>query len=1032
MMWSLSCSSLTCPELGLQRPFKQFNNNEFFPECWENVQPSFTLQMRNDKRCRIMGDSRQLVKQTQCSLTGIEHLVIIVHGWTGSVKNAVWVADMVQKILRADQQQNLGIMAVDWKKGANFDWKSLLKGKVTGPYLQAAANTRYVGVAIKRIVEQMDPGVTIHCIGHSLGAHVCGFLGQAVKEDTKYGKPILERITGLDPAGPYFFHNFFDDFQNVQDGQRLDSGDASQVDILHTDQLLGSMTIMGRTDFYIGSSQSSYGTSQACCWHPMCDHSRAHLLFLHSLKEPKLRLPVSSCTLSDQHLTGCQELEHPPQVGYFYNGSHPGVNGVIFASAEVAKSVTEEDCLNGLGIVAGVTTACSKIGAYLCPWTLGIGCIVSAICEGVETGVVTDAKSACQACAQGRGSLEAMSYLQEGQEDILNLVNKVNDGIFQIHEKLDKITTQLDRIEIIVQYTTPKRNYREIKRLFKYIKKDPETGLVVSDNNLENFLTLAMSLDAGLDRTLFQLFDLMNGIKGDPLLSNSIFTRYPEFCETEKFAYLWGMITDCILMESIAFSMSAGQGRRELRLEQIQENLIKISEQYVEDCGCTRLEPTHVPSRHNMTKLSNINFQISCGDSMASSCQACSGEQMLVPAPPNLSSMMTKSPLSKNSGEEHNCAGECVWNEGSCRVKNDKVQLLGNESALEIEKLSALYKILPFSVTSDLVENIEDIPLETIQQVLQLNDKEYPGSGDKAALFHGRKFCRKINQGILISGGDGAETSVEVYYPGAGGCVLPSLPDRREGHTSDGTTLCGGGYTRTTCTTFSSGQWVTSHALAEERYYHTSWNNKEEGKIILMGGWYSGRTTEAITEGENDGVTGFTLKYNTQAACAISDEKTNTVIITGGDYTKRTVSRYGSAGHIEDLPSLNQGRRYHGCGAYTDDSGEQVFLVAGGGRYEKGGFSSELITLSSTEVLTRTSSAWVMVNNLPRKMRGVRGVTLGNTLYMTGGKDDGDNYRAEIFKWTGQHWVEVGKMKKARAYHAVSTIRLDKIKDFCT
>jgi len=389
--------------------------------------------------------------------------------------------------------------------------------------------------------------------------------------------------------------------------------------------------------------------------------------------------------------------------------------------------------------------------------------------------------------------------------------------------------------------------------------------------------------------------------------------------------------------------------------------------------------------------------------------------------------MMTKSPLSKNSGEEHNCAGECVWNEGSCRVKNDKVQLLGNESALEIEKLSALYKILPFSVTSDLVENIEDIPLETIQQVLQLNDKEYPGSGDKAALFHGRKFCRKISQGILISGGVDTYTSVEVYSPGAGGCVLPSLPDERGGHSSDGASLCGG-YTRTTCITFSSGQWVTSHALAEKRAEHTTWNNKEEGKIILMGGWGSGdRTTETITEGENNGVTGFPMKYNTREACAITDETTNTVIITGGTNTKRTVSRYGSAGHIEDLPSLNQGRYHHGCGAYTDDSGEQVFLVAGGGRREQGWY----IRLTSTEVLTRTSSAWESVNNLPRKIAGVRGVTLGNTLYMTGG-DDGDNNRAEIFKWTGHQWVEVGKMKKARAYHAVSTIRLDKIKDFCT
>ena len=57
---------------------------------------------------------------------------------------------------------------------------------------------------------------------------------------------------------------------------------------------------------------------------------------------------------------------------------------------------------------------------------------------------------------------------------------------------------------------------------------------------------------------------------------------------------------------------------------------------------------------------------------------------------------------------------------------------------------------------------------------------------------------------------------------------------------------------------------MTSHALAEGRVYHTSWNNKEEGKIILMGGWHSaGRTTEIITEEEKDGVPGFPLKYST-------------------------------------------------------------------------------------------------------------------------------------------------------------------------
>merc|ERR1719250_610119 len=132
------------------------------------------------------------------------------------------------------------------------------------------------------------------------------------------------------------------------------------------------------------------------------------------------------------------------------------------------------------------------------------------------------------------------------------------------------------------------------------------------------------------------------------------------------------------------------------------------------------------------------------------------------------------------------------------------------------------------------------------------------------------------------------------------------------GHTSDQGTLCGGWDTRAACLTFSSCKWVTSHALAEMRWSHTSWNNKEEGKIILMGGYHSMNTTEIITEGENEGVPGFPMKYDTWDVCSITDQTTSTVIITGGSKTLHTVSRYGTAGHIEDLPSLNQGRYRHG------------------------------------------------------------------------------------------------------------------------
>ena len=41
----------------------------------------------------------------------------------------------------------------------------------------------------------------------------------------------------------------------------------------------------------------------------------------------------------------------------------------------------------------------------------------------------------------------------------------------------------------------------------------------------------------------------------------------------------------------------------------------------------------------------------------------------------------------------------------------------------------------------------------------------------------------------------------------------------------------------------------------------------------------------------------------------------------------RTVSRYDTAGFVEDLPALNEGRMNHGCWVYTGDTGEQVLVI---------------------------------------------------------------------------------------------------------
>ena len=76
----------------------------------------------------------------------------------------------------------------------------------------------------------------------------------------------------------------------------------------------------------------------------------------------------------------------------------------------------------------------------------------------------------------------------------------------------------------------------------------------------------------------------------------------------------------------------------------------------------------------------------------------------------------------------------------------------------------------------------------------------------------------------------------------------------------DSLEICGGGDS-TTCITFTSGQWVTSHALTEKRYGHTSWST--DAGIILMGGLDSGMTTEIISQGEYEAVPWFDMQYNT-------------------------------------------------------------------------------------------------------------------------------------------------------------------------
>ncbi|KAK3602036.1 hypothetical protein CHS0354_015027 [Potamilus streckersoni] len=136
-------------------------------------------------------------------------------------------------------QEDANVILVNWIKGARL-----------ANYAQVAANTRVVGALLSVLMEALI-GVApegyskrMHLIGHSLGAHVAGYAGERIQE--------TGRITGLDPAGPFF--------EDTEPKVRLDPTDAEFVDVIHTDRTcFGISSSIGHVDFYPNGGKNQPG-----------------------------------------------------------------------------------------------------------------------------------------------------------------------------------------------------------------------------------------------------------------------------------------------------------------------------------------------------------------------------------------------------------------------------------------------------------------------------------------------------------------------------------------------------------------------------------------------------------------------------------------------------------------------------------------------------------------------------------------------------------------------------------------------------
>ncbi|XP_059618591.1 phospholipase A1 member A-like [Phlebotomus argentipes] len=171
--------------------------------------------------------------------------IILIHGYAGG-------DDTLPMVVLRDayiRHGNYNVFVADW-------------GPLAQPpcYVAAVHNLRPVARCFAKLFTFLrDSGLRVEkttCVGHSLGAHVCGLMAN-------YLTFRLEKIIGLDPARPLV---------KLGNAFRLDSGDAKAVQVLHTNAgHYGESGRIGHVDFCINNGKRQPFCSTTTNIH-LCSH----------------------------------------------------------------------------------------------------------------------------------------------------------------------------------------------------------------------------------------------------------------------------------------------------------------------------------------------------------------------------------------------------------------------------------------------------------------------------------------------------------------------------------------------------------------------------------------------------------------------------------------------------------------------------------------------------------------------------------------------------------------------------------------
>ncbi|KAH7934395.1 hypothetical protein HPB49_025447 [Dermacentor silvarum] len=278
------------------------------PDDRERISTRFLLfTKRNPNEPELLSADGMVGPVEDSFFNGSLKTKVIVHGFMDSQEVGKWMIIMKDEFLKHD---DYNVIVVDWSRGNG------------PPYTKATANTRVVGAELALLISTLQNATDaspadFHIIGHSLGAQIAGYTGERIDK--------IGRITGLDPAGPYFFH--------MPPAVRLDPTDAAFVDVIHSDASLpfsivsnlgffndkgewfGIDQLVGHVDFYPNNGNRQPGCRmqhinslllegmlESVRRLAACDHQRSVDYFIATINR-RLCLPVGVACRSWEEFT---------------------------------------------------------------------------------------------------------------------------------------------------------------------------------------------------------------------------------------------------------------------------------------------------------------------------------------------------------------------------------------------------------------------------------------------------------------------------------------------------------------------------------------------------------------------------------------------------------------------------------------------------------------------------------------------------------------------------------------------------------